>query len=164
MNLKEVWSCNLILSGAEYKIYTELLPQTTQSKRKWRFSKGQEEISAKAEKAHVPQLTGTVRGEPDGVERHTGRAKEESREEGQICWKRPKCSVGQQVNEEEEEEEETRIRQKFLQSTALENSSSVLKKQKGKGEEVRREKPRRRPGGERKRGRHLGSKERHGIR
>lgn len=59
----------------------------------------------------------------------------------------------------------TRIRPKFLQSTTLENSSSVLKKQKGKGEEVRREKPRRRPGGEeRKRGRHLGSKERHGIR
>lgn len=55
----------------------------------------------------------------------------------------------------------TRIRQKFLQSPTLENSSSLLKKQKGKGEEVGRGKPRRRPkGGERKRGRHLGSQDR----
>lgn len=34
-------------------------------------SDDEEEISAKAEKAHVPKLTGTVRGKSDGVERHT---------------------------------------------------------------------------------------------
>lgn len=50
----------------------------------------EEEISAKAEKAHVPKLTGTVRGKSDRMERHT---QEENREERQICWERGKGSV-----------------------------------------------------------------------